>query len=87
MTRSFKDWEAEQMKDPEFRAALEELEISYQIARPRMLQGISLEMLASQAGIKLPRIAGIEAGNIDPHVSEIRNIAHALGARMVVRLV
>jgi len=29
----FEDWEAEQMRDPEFRAAAEELEPAYQKAR------------------------------------------------------
>jgi len=32
----FNDWEAEQMQDPEFRAAVEKLEPDYQAARRRI---------------------------------------------------
>ena len=34
----FEDWEAEQMRDPEFRAAAEELEPAYQKARRRIIK-------------------------------------------------
>jgi len=37
----FEDWEAEQMKDPEFRAAAEELEPAYQVTRLRIMQGLT----------------------------------------------
>jgi len=33
----FEDWEAEKMRDPEFRAAAEELEPAYQVARLTLL--------------------------------------------------
>ena len=35
---NFEDWEAEQMRDPEFRAAAEELEPAYQVARLRIIK-------------------------------------------------
>jgi hypothetical protein len=34
----FEDWEAERMQDPGFRAAAEELEPAYQVARSRLLR-------------------------------------------------
>ena len=35
----FEDWEAEQMRNPEFRAAAEELEPAYQSDRTRIIRG------------------------------------------------
>ncbi|GAF88207.1 unnamed protein product [marine sediment metagenome] len=37
----FEDWEAEQMKDPELRAALEELEPAYRLDRLRIMRGMA----------------------------------------------
>lgn len=34
----FEDWEAEQMQDPEFRAAVEELEPAYRAERLRVMR-------------------------------------------------
>jgi len=39
----FEDWEAEQMRDPEFRAAAEELEPAYQVARLTLLLTIKFD--------------------------------------------
>ncbi|MGA9351466.1 MAG: hypothetical protein WBW48_22020 [Anaerolineae bacterium] len=41
----FEDWEAEQMKDPGFRAAVEELESAYQVARLRIMHRPTQEQL------------------------------------------
>lgn len=40
----FEDWEAEQIKDPEFQAAAEELEPVYQMARLRIIRGLIHEL-------------------------------------------
>ncbi len=37
----FEDWEAEQLKDPEFRAAAEELEPEYEAARVKSAKDAS----------------------------------------------
>lgn len=52
MTRTirFEDWEAEQMRDPEFRAITEELKPVYQLARLRILHGLTQEQLADLVG-------------------------------------
>jgi hypothetical protein len=41
----FENWEAEQMKDRGFRAAVEELESAYQVARLRIMRGLTQEQL------------------------------------------
>jgi len=46
----FEDWEAEQMHDPEFRAAVEELEPIYQVTRLRIMRGLTQAQLAELVG-------------------------------------
>jgi uncharacterized damage-inducible protein DinB len=43
---SLEEWEAEQMQDPEFVAALAALEPAYQAARRRILRGLTQEQRA-----------------------------------------
>ena len=45
----FEDWEAEQMRDPEFRAAAEELEPAYQVARLRIIKNLKASKDANMA--------------------------------------
>ena len=42
----FEDWEAEKLKNPDFVAAAEALEPGYQIARLRILRGLTQTQLA-----------------------------------------
>jgi predicted XRE-type DNA-binding protein len=59
-TIQFEDWETEKLKDPEFQAAAEELELWYQIARLRILQGLTQAQLAEMVGTGQPSIARLE---------------------------
>jgi transcriptional regulator with XRE-family HTH domain len=83
----FEEWEAQRMQDPEFRAAAEALEPGYQVARLRILQGLTQEDLASRVGTKQPSIARLESGTFEPRLSFLRRVAEALGATLEVRLV
>ncbi len=83
----FEDWEAEQMRDPEFRAAAEELEPAYQVARLRIMRGLTQERLAALVGTKQPSIARLESGKVEPKLSFLRRVVEALGARLEVRIV
>ncbi|RLC89368.1 MAG: transcriptional regulator [Chloroflexi bacterium] len=83
----FEDWEAEQMRDPEFRAAAEELEPAYQVARLRIMRGLTQEQLAALVGTKQPSIARLESGKVEPKLSFLRRVVEALGARLEVRIV
>ena len=83
----FEDWEAEQMKDSEFRAAAEELEPAYQVARLRIMRGLTQEQLAALVGTKQPSIARLESGKVEPKLSFLRRVVEAQGARLEVRIV
>lgn len=83
----FEEWEAEKLRDPEFAAAAEELEPGYQVARLRMLRGLTQAQLAELVGTRQPSIARLENGTTAPSISFLQKIATALGAKIEVRLV
>ena len=82
----FEDWEAEQMQAAEFRAAAEELEPAYQVARLRILRGLSQRQLAEMVGTKQPSIARLESGKVEPRLSFLRRVVEALGGRLEVQI-
>jgi DNA-binding XRE family transcriptional regulator len=84
---NFEDWEAEKNKDPHFVAAAEELEPGYQIARLRILRGLTQAQLAEMVGTRQPSIARLENGSSIPSLSFLQRIATALNAKIEIRLV
>lgn len=83
----FEDWEAEKIKDAEFVTASEELEPGYQVARLRMLRGLTQTQLAEMVGTRQPSIARLENGSSTPSLSFLNKIAAALNAKIEVKLV
>lgn len=83
----FEDWEAQRMRNPEFRAAAEELEPSYQVACLRIKRGLTQEQLAELVGTKQSSIARLENGKTQPRLSFLRRVIEALGGRLEVRVV
>ena len=83
----FEDWEAEKIKDPDFLAAAEELEPGYQVARLRMLRGITQAQLTEMVGTRQPSIARLENGTSAPSLSFLTKIAEALGAKIEFKLI
>jgi DNA-binding XRE family transcriptional regulator len=82
----FEDWEAKQMQDPAFRAAADDLEPAYQVARLRILRGLTQGQLADLVGTKQPSIARLESGKMEPRLSFLRRVVEALGGRLEVRI-
>jgi predicted transcriptional regulator len=82
----FEDWEAEQMRDPDFRAAAEELEPAYQVARLRIMRGLTQEELAEKVGTKQPSIARLESGRSEPSLAFLRRVVEALDGDLKVRI-
>jgi DNA-binding XRE family transcriptional regulator len=83
----FEDWEAEKIKDAEFNAAAEELEPGYQVARLRLLRGLTQTQLAEMVGTRQPSIARLENGSSTPSLSFLNKIASALNAKIELKLV
>lgn len=86
-TIRFEDWEKEQFRSRKFQVAVWEQEPAYQIARLRILRGLTQKQLAALAGTQQPSIARLESGKADPDLPFLRQIAQALGARVEVRIV
>jgi transcriptional regulator with XRE-family HTH domain len=83
----FEDWELEKQNDAEFMEAAEGLEPGYQVARLRILRGLTQAQLASMVGTRQPSIARLENGSSQPSLSFLQKIAEALDAKIEVRLV
>ncbi len=84
---TFQDWQEQQEQDPDFVAESLELEIGYQIARLRILQGLTQEELAEKVGTRQPSIARLESGRSLPSLSFLEKIADALDAEMEIKIV
>jgi HTH-type transcriptional regulator/antitoxin HipB len=85
--KSYKDWQAEQHKDPDFVAAERELEPGYQVARLRIQRGLTQTQLAELVGTRQPSIARLENGTSVPSLSFLDRIAKALDARIELNFV
>jgi DNA-binding XRE family transcriptional regulator len=78
---------AEALEDPEFREAWEASEPAYQVARLRILRGLTQEQLAELVGTKQPSIARLESGKFEPKISFLRRVVEALGGQLEVKIV
>lgn len=85
--KTFKHWQEEQLEDPKFVAAAYELEPGYQIARLRIIRGLTQTQLAEMVGTRQPSIARLENGSSIPSLSFLDRIAKALDARIELRVV
>ena len=83
----FEVWEDDKIKAPDFLAAAEELEPGYQVARLRMLRGLTQTQLAEMVGARQPSIARLENGTSAPSLSFLTKIAEALGAKIEFKFI
>ena len=87
---SFGEYTAQQMKDPEFRAEYEALEVEFNFIRQlidlRLKRGLSQRALAERAGTRQPRISRLEHGQLGSF-EFLHQVARALDARLEIHLV
>ena len=83
---TFKDWQDQQHQDAEFVAESLELEAGYQIARLRLLRGLTQAQLADMVGTRQPSIARLENGSSVPSLSFLERIAEALDATVEIKI-
>jgi len=79
----FEDWEAKQMEGPAFRAVAEQMEPAYQLARLRIMKGLTQKDLADRAGMQQPTVARFESGS-DVTVRTLLRVARALDAEIKI---
>ena len=89
-TYSFDEYTAQQMKDPEFRAEYEALEVEFDFIRQlidlRLKRGLSQRALAERAGTRQPRISRLEHGQLGSF-EFLHQVARALDAHLEIHLV
>ncbi len=84
---SFEAWQAGQRQDPDFLAAERELDLGYQIARLRLLRGLTQAQLAEKVGTRQSSIDRLENGSRMPSLSFLERIARVLDAKVEIRIV
>ena len=80
------EWLAKEMQNPEFRKAYENSEPAYQVARLRIMRGLTQEELADLVGTKQPSIARLESGKEMPRLSFLQRVVEALGGRLTITI-
>jgi len=83
----FDDWLAEEMQDKEFRAEYERLGPGFEVARLRMLRGLTQAELAQRVGTHQSSISRLESGEREPSLSFLRRVVEALDGRLKVHVV
>ena len=86
MTINLEDWLDTKMRDPEFRKAYEDQEPAYQVARLRIMRGLTQKELADLVGTKQPSIARLESGSDLPRLSFLQRVVEALGGRVTITI-
>jgi len=76
----------EKLRDPEFRQAYEELEPAYQVARLRIMRGLTQAQLAELVGTKQPSIARLESGQEVPRLSFLKRVVEAMGGTVTIKI-
>jgi len=89
--RPMKEFWDERMRDPEFVAAMREMEPEFQAAREvlrlRLAKGLTQEELAERVGTQQASISRLERAAYKPNLGFLQRVAEALGARVEIRLV
>jgi len=83
---SLQDWQSIQNHDPEFVVESRRLEPGYQVARLRLLRGLTQDQLAEIVGTSPIAIARLENGSSVPSLSFLERIAEALDATVEIKI-
>ena len=88
MSKYFKNFLNEQLKDEEFRKEYERLEAEFQIIKEiveaRKDKNITQKELADLTGITQGDISKIENGNANPSLKTLKELADAFGKKLVI---
>lgn len=87
---SFDDYLEEQLKDPEFKEAYDELEFEFAlyeaIIKKRANEGLTQKELAKRMGTKQTAISRFESGNYNPTLSFLKKLTKALGVKLEIKI-
>ena len=85
---NFKDFLAEQLKDPEIKAEYDNLEPEFSIMQAmidaRKNSGLTQKQLSEKTGIAQADISKLESGNANPSLKTLQRIAAGMGMRIKI---
>ena len=88
---NFNDYLTQQMKDPAFNKAYEQLEPEFAIIQAiidaRKSAGITQNELSQKSGIAQGDISKLENGNANPSIKTLQRLAAALGKTLKIEFV
>lgn len=88
--KSFDETKEKWLKDPVVKKAYDDLELEFALISAmidyRIKKGITQKQLAEKIGTKQSSIARFESGNYNPTLAFVQKIAHAVGAKIEVRV-
>ena len=88
---NFNDYLTQQMKDPAFKKAYEQLEPEFVIIQAiidaRKSAGITQKELSQKSGIAQGDISKLENGNANPSIKTLQRLATALGKTLKIEFV
>lgn len=88
---NFNDYLTQQMKDPAFKEAYEQLEPEFAIIQAiidaRKSAGITQKELSQKSGIAQGDISKLENGNANPSIKMLQRLAAALGKTLKIEFV
>ena len=88
---NFNDYLTQQMKDPAFKKAYEQLEPEFAIIQAiidaRKSAGITQKELSQKSGIAQGDISNLENGNANPSIKTLQRLATALGKTLKIEFV
>lgn len=88
---NFNDYLTQQMKDPAFKKAYEQLEPEFAIIQAiidaRKSAGITQKELSQKSGIAQGYISKLENGNANPSIKTLQRLATALGKTLKIEFV
>ena len=82
----FEDWLAEEMEEEAFRTEYERLGPGFEVARLRMMRGLTQQELAERVGTHQSSISRLESGEREPSLSFLRRVVDALNGYLEVRI-
>lgn len=84
----FKDFLAEQLKDPEIRAEYNALEPEFSLMQAmidaRKSSGLTQKQLSERTGIAQSDISKLESGNSNPSLRTLERLAKGMGMRVQI---
>lgn len=84
----YKEFLAEQLKDPEFKAEYDALEPEFAIIQAiidaRKASGLTQKQLAEKTGIAQADISKLEHGNANPSLKTLQRLAAGMGMKLKI---